>query len=304
MRLYHAFVPKLLDARGTASNFINHGFNSTISFTATLWMPKMSAEQLDKFFEPLMQAMRAAGVPIQSPSASYVSNYGQKQYIGYGSVTAGGVGLLASRLFPRKNFEDSTLLNATIQAIKRYSDAGYDFHSLNYGPTEEVAGFPDNAVNPAMRAAGAHATGFDSQPATADLATVTAGWTRFQKYIQGWRDVSPTSGAYMNEASQMEPNWQWAFFGDKYPKLESIKRARDPWGLFYMTTGVGSEYWEVRTPSAIKSQDGKLCRVDNPTSLWKRPNGQTIVKKESNDNENQDHVARNRGYRREPVRHQ
>lgn len=75
----------------------------------------------------------------------------------------------------------------------------------------------------------------------------------------------------MNEASVMEPNWQWAFFGENYPRLMSIKKKWDPWALFYATTAVGSEEWEVRDKGPLKTQDGRLCRLATPSSSWSEP---------------------------------
>jgi FAD/FMN-containing dehydrogenase len=50
----------------------------------------------------------------------------------------------------------------------------------------------------------------------------------------------------MGEADPEEPNWQTAFYGEKYERLLEIKNRVDPWGLFWAQTAVGSEGWEVR----------------------------------------------------------
>lgn len=55
------------------------------------------------------------------------------------------------------------------------------------------------------------------------------------------RDVTPTSGAYSNEADYFEPDWQTAFWGPHYPRLLEIKRKYDPGNVFRVHHGVGSE---------------------------------------------------------------
>ena len=81
-----------------------------------------------------------------------------------------------------------------------------------------------------------------------------------------WREVAPSEaggGVYLNEADIQEPDWQTDFYGAKhYPKLLEIKKKWDPKGLFYATTAVGSEDWEVRDGEmGVQTQDGRLCRV-------------------------------------------
>jgi hypothetical protein len=61
------------------------------------------------------------------------------------------------------------------------------------------------------------------------------------------------SGAYMNEADVLEPDFQTVFFGRKsYRKLLEVKAKYDPQDLFIVGAGVGSERWDA---------DG-LCLID------------------------------------------
>lgn len=69
-------------------------------------------------------------------------------------------------------------------------------------------------------------------------------------------NITPGSGAYLNEADPNQPDWQHAFYGDNYARLLSIKDKYDPDGLFYGLTAVGSERWEYRMET-----DGRLCRI-------------------------------------------
>lgn len=66
-------------------------------------------------------------------------------------------------------------------------------------------------------------------------------------------ELTPGSGAYMNEASYLNPNWKEDYYGENYEKLRAIKEEWDPSGLFYGPAVVGSDAW-VET-------DGRLCRA-------------------------------------------
>lgn len=168
---------------------------------------------------------------------------------------------LASRLFPRENFEDDDLLDSTVSAIKSFIvDGGYTFHGVNHCPTMDVAGNPDNAVNPAYRRAAIHAQGWDSSPAVGPISEQKVRKERFDKYFQPWRDVSPGAGSYMGEADPSEPNWQQSFYGDNYERLLGIKQTIDPWNVFWAPTAVGSEGWEVKNGNVgWPSQNVSAC---------------------------------------------
>ncbi|KAK0385546.1 hypothetical protein NLU13_6725 [Sarocladium strictum] len=66
--------------------------------------------------------------------------------------------------------------------------------------------------------------------------------------------ITPTSGAYMNEADFREPNWKQTWFGDNYAKLLAVKKKYDPENLLYMFKGVGSDAWTV-------AESGRMCRT-------------------------------------------
>lgn len=58
-------------------------------------------------------------------------------------------------------------------------------------------------------------------------------------------DLSPGGGAYLNEASFQQPDWQWAIYGNCFEKLSEIKSKYDhrPGGLFYALDAIASENW-------------------------------------------------------------
>jgi FAD/FMN-containing dehydrogenase len=101
-----------------------------------------------------------------------------------------------------------------------------------------------------------------TQPASYTAQDARDEETRVQEAMKLWRDMSPGAGSYMNEGDPGEPNWQQAFFGENYDRLLKIKRKRDPWGVFWAATTVGSEEWEVKTVDGYpRSQNGQLCKA-------------------------------------------
>lgn len=53
--------------------------------------------------------------------------------------------------------------------------------------------------------------------------------------------VGEGGGTYVNEANPYEPHWQETFWGEKYGKLERLKRKFDPKGLFVCNRCVGGD---------------------------------------------------------------
>jgi hypothetical protein len=64
------------------------------------------------------------------------------------------------------------------------------------------------------------------------------------------------SGSYSNEADVREPEFQATFFGDNYARLSEVKAKYDPYDLFIVGAGVGSERWDA---------DG-LCTIEYRTT--------------------------------------
>jgi len=66
--------------------------------------------------------------------------------------------------------------------------------------------------------------------------------------------LAPNTGAYMNEADRLDPNWQVDFYGSNYNNLHSIKQKYDPCSAFYCPTCVGSDAFGI-------DASGRLCAV-------------------------------------------
>lgn len=234
--------------------------NNSFSFRTDIELPDVSSTSLSAFVQPLVDDLQAIGLAVTSGRPQPASNWGAG---GLGTGDRPGSSRFGSRLLPYANFEEPTLFAATQSAIRKSIEAGYTFHGIHLKPTEAVAGYPgNNAANPAFRKAIMHADLFDSvalRGLSADAFAQTH--QALATSLDGWREVSPGAGAYMNECDLLEPDWQQAFFGSNYERLLEIKRARDPWGVFYAPGTVGSEAWVVRTEDGLPTQNGPLCRA-------------------------------------------
>jgi len=183
-----------------------------------------------------------------------------------GNVNHQGVAT-ASRMFPRENFEDPTLWNATFDTYWSTIEAGHMVIGYNIAPSWSRGGYTNAPVNPAWRSTIAFII-------TGVVTDVTQPWTQqleqrqefTNTIMQSFRDVSPGSGAYLSEADRLEPNFQWAFWGSFYPKLLELKNKYDPYNLFYAPQAVGSEFFEVRSPDGneLPDENGKLCVNESP----------------------------------------
>jgi FAD/FMN-containing dehydrogenase len=63
------------------------------------------------------------------------------------------------------------------------------------------------------------------------------------KAMNELRELAPNGGAYVSESNYFERDWQHAYWGANYPKLQAVKKKYDPDGLFFVHNGVGSEDW-------------------------------------------------------------
>ena len=271
--VYFSWMPNITAHGGVGWNFVNTiaptaTSNRTYQFVGQYNLGGYSSDDASKLIAPVIKDLQAVGINKTSPYIQFWETYSKQAYRATGPGEAIMTSRFGSRLFPRENFEDKTsaAFNATIASIRSFvQDGGYNFHSVDYTPTEKIAGWPgsDSAVSPYLRNAMVHATGYDTNPYGPEQspAQQIANHARLNSYVQKWRNASPGSGAYMNEADTEEPNPQESFFGDNYKRLLQIKNDQDPWRVFYAVTQVASDEWHVEGTQGLPTQQGRLCRT-------------------------------------------
>ncbi|KAH9871902.1 hypothetical protein J1614_006160 [Plenodomus biglobosus] len=273
--IYFSHNLRINDAKGIMWNYISTQAPSrdqperTFGFTSRITKPGVSVEEMKMLVAPLIKDLRDAGIGLKNPEPLF-----WKTYADFGTIPGGPTGgtssiRFGSRLVPRSNLEDTNsekFINTMLSIRSFVEEGGYNFHSVDYAPTYETAGYPgaESAVSPHLRNAVMHMTGFDTTQYGPELADEQwkASHARLDKYLQKWRDATPGSGAYMNEADVEEPDFQESMYGSAYDRLLRIKKDRDPWALFYAVTAVGGECWVVKGTRGLPTQQGRLCRVE------------------------------------------
>ncbi|KAK3361327.1 hypothetical protein B0T24DRAFT_585916 [Lasiosphaeria ovina] len=274
--LYQKFAPVVCDAGGTLYSYVTKVSNTSYTFSTTFEMPNMTPQEVQDLVDPLFKGLNRLGIPVANKVPETTAAFAPAARTGAGS-SPGNI-YFGSRLFPRANWDNDTIYNTTLAAIRTVVEAGYTFHGINHQPTYKIAGFPGNttAISPNWRAAIMHADIFDyslfggggggggfggASSAPASPEAVKAGHAKFNSYMDVIRAATPAGGSYFNEADVQEPNWQRSFFGANYARLARVKRARDPWGLFWAPTMPGSEAWAVTTADGLPTQNGPLCQT-------------------------------------------
>jgi FAD/FMN-containing dehydrogenase len=230
---------------------------------APWFAPNMTVAQLQASTAPWMAKLAALGITL-NPDYQQFDNYHDAWAAGFPLESWGTPNIRqASRLFPRTNFQNATLFNATFNAFQSVVEEGAFIVGVNIA-ADAKGKYPDNAVNPAWRETVFHgimATIWDPSSTAAEIQA--AGDKMTFDWNQRWRDVTPGSGAYLSESDYIEPNFQQSFWGTKYDRLYSIKQTYDPLGVFYAHQTVGSENWKMSENiyGDLPSQNSKLCRA-------------------------------------------
>ncbi|KAK4195981.1 hypothetical protein QBC40DRAFT_235260 [Triangularia verruculosa] len=270
VEIYLTFAESIVNAGGFGHGDVTYHGNTSFSFAGTFLMPGFSAGKTQEFISPLFEAFRTkAGINITTPVATVIA-YAEP---GNGTNSSPGSSTFSSRLLPRTNWSNTTIIAQTSSAVRRAVERGFSVRTRAYGPKLELVKGPYAAqgVSPHMRNMVIHLTVFslldvsslwilESVPGEA-ASKFKAELARLEDATDEIRRVTPGSGAYYNEAGRLEPDWQDSFFGkENYGRLLKVKKERDSWGLFWVHKGVGSEGWRVESADGL-SNNGPLCRV-------------------------------------------
>jgi FAD/FMN-containing dehydrogenase len=143
--------------------------------------------------------------------------------------------------------QQERLADALFATSRHWSVELHFNKGLAGAPIEAVKSARDTATNPAVLDAFALAIiagyGASAYAGPPDLASGRRDANAIRAAMVELRKVTPDAGAYVSESSFFQSNWQRAYWGTNYPRLQAVKQQYDPDGLFFVHHGVGSEAW-------------------------------------------------------------
>ncbi|KAF1953367.1 FAD/FMN-containing isoamyl alcohol oxidase-like protein MreA [Byssothecium circinans] len=210
--------------------------------------PRMDEAKLNQVLKPLFDQLDAAKIPYSKYTKAfptffefYLDMFEDETFAVQTSSTVGG------RIFTQTDIAErgDKVAEALLFANKPTDNTmGISVgHIVNPGYGVPVA---DNAINTKWRNS-------SSFTLTNLLMSGQESWAekkeieRINTHVVGkaLRDAGPDGAAYVNEGDLNEPDWQHAYWGDKYPKLLQIRKKWDAEGVFYAKTTPGTEDWDV-----------------------------------------------------------
>jgi FAD/FMN-containing dehydrogenase len=225
-----------------------------------------TVEGYEALIRPFYQKCASLGVELKANVTYYDSFYPayQATFGTFNYYIGGATGIPANRLVTSDNWKTSKIRSQTFAAVQNAVENAVMINMYHQRPAEQE-NKDLNSVNPAFR---------DEESQMVIINSVAeetaAGWKGAvekltTQVMAPLREVTPTGGAYGNEADVAEPDWQQSFWGANYPRLQQIKKKYDPGMLFYVHHGVGTEGWFIDDNgiigAGVQSTNGPLCRV-------------------------------------------
>ncbi|KAF4781198.1 FAD binding domain-containing protein [Colletotrichum scovillei] len=210
-----------------------------------------TADEVKILLAPFVARLDALNMNYTTTYTEYESYYNHyDKYFGplpIGNIQV-GIAQYGGRLIPRDNITNIGSFSRSV-AEKGATFIGVGTDVGKFGTKET------NSVTPAWRNALVHATLTTVWNFTAPWEEMIANQDLMTNVIMKEIEaLTPTGGAYMNEADFQQPNFQTEFFGSNYKSLLCLKQKWDPEGFFYVRNAVGSESWSV-------ADNGRMCRV-------------------------------------------
>jgi FAD/FMN-containing dehydrogenase len=210
-----------------------------------------TAAELETILAPLRADLTAAGVPFYSAPANQYATFFDLYVDLFEDESAGPPTLTSGWTFGRADIEDNNdgIIKAFKTAISPRADLvdkGYMVgHLFGAGHASQPAGI--SATNPRFRDSSDLLLYLLPLPTDATLAQKADIQDLLTNTVdRAMKDAGPNGCAYVNEADPYQADWQTHFWGPTvYPRLQSLKEAWDPNGVFYALSTPGTEQWDV-----------------------------------------------------------
>lgn len=257
-------MASLAPFKGIALGQVFWAFNTTVEAVEALVNPIIS-ELLAQ--HPTMAygngTNSTLAISMKNPSAA---NYSALSSSISGSDSAGGARVVSSRLLGRAELVHTPRDNVVLYlktALSSWNSKAGSFATIGLqgGPsTRNMPVEQRGALLPAWQTTYLH---FKANGAEVDAEATGSPQATFESAVafyeekteKMWREWSPDSGAYMNQANPFNKEFAHDFYGENYESLLEIKRKYDPSKSLFVIARVGSDGWEYNLDS------GKLCRV-------------------------------------------
>jgi hypothetical protein len=249
---YRHALPSIVDAGAHVQGYIA----GPVFLLTEVTIPGMTEDGMRSVMEPFTNYLTSRAIPYQMNVTSYPNFYEHADhYIGpfpYGLVYSAQIqgGVMISRETALSNSTGPELIARMrhISTTTNFNVVPYSFNGAAKDPST-----PANAVHPGWRDTLAYIVVSQQW----DYEVPFSVMDERERHLT--KDLMPplqelASGAYMSEADFRNPNWKQEFYGVNWNKLSEVKNNWDPESLFYATTAVGSDQWEV-------DADGRLCRL-------------------------------------------
>ncbi|OHW97899.1 isoamyl alcohol oxidase, partial [Colletotrichum incanum] len=236
------------------------GGNFTTFYTQSFTTLGNHASETTRLFKPVVEKinhLEGSGFTVSITQRAF-TDYGLYYTNKSGTdATVGGVSALASRLLGKSALEGSrTQLRKVVEAMAG-TDGKTVFHTIVHHGLQAAQETRDEAA--AVQPGWYDAVILDifERPFLNDQLSVSANVDLFADIRQNvapvYRQLSPNTGTYMNEADWGDTNFQKDFYSATWNTLVEVKTKYDPSGVFYCQTCVGSDEWE-------QEENGALCR--------------------------------------------
>ncbi|KIK60261.1 hypothetical protein GYMLUDRAFT_1000244 [Collybiopsis luxurians FD-317 M1] len=259
---FQADTPHFIAARASAFiTFSASGFNLTPLFAVN-----SSVEQVKELLNPFMMTLDSLGIKSLSSIQSYPT-YAEA----FGSVPSFQTEnqdianfQLGNRLLPRYLWDNNVSLSRLMGVLNDIVDGGGTILDVMVSPTLQIAGYPNNAVLPAWRNAFHAVTAILPLYNNQSIESIAQDQQKIAyNFTEALHKITQDSGAYLNEASPIDPYFKQVFYGDNYNLLLTIKDKYDPDQVMYGSTAIGGDRWR-------EMKDGRLCRTRTRASMKSR----------------------------------
>ncbi|KAM5362859.1 hypothetical protein ACJZ2D_012308 [Fusarium nematophilum] len=275
-------VPKFLDAVATAysllpnlseagfSGYGNWAAHSPNALGATKYtnlygqsftLLGSTEEEAAKLFQPILEEVSKhnrseTGVEVtvaQSTHQDYWSYYFSRPD---NDIPVGGISALASRFLDTRALQgDWKALRSSLDTMAGAAGSPVYHTAVHHGleAASDVDVDTGSAVQPGWYNS-IILDIFELQVNGTDVESNAEIFAHLRSdIVPVYRQLSPGTGTYMNEADWGNVDWKEDFYGPHWKRLSQVKTKYDPRGVFYCPNCVGSEGW-------VEDEGGVLCR--------------------------------------------